>query len=500
MTNSVSFGSNPDVFERSVGLQLSYLSPTFSGHLRECDAVISRFQHVSSLLPRSAPIYALGVYGLAKARFLRYRLSKQQDDLEQSILGFTETILSLPLPLPFPNINQAFHSLTLATFLRAAESKHPEAVKYSVIYLRYRRGLPHDVHNPISSSFLVTSFLVSALVLQVGLKLGDVDQDIEEMADLCDELLDSDISTDSLTHPIILFASTIEARGKESLGVKISSEKVIGSLRRVIIRLPDLAEVSFVLAKCLIFRLFLTFSDDDYNEGMAVLDKVINLRGPGDTPSPYQAMALWTAVKFPLIRFETSGKPEHLEQAIYLNRTLVDRLSLDDPARDEVIKHLSFLQGLRLDGSGVTPKLETSTSESGRLPSFRDLTASLPELSVKPLLETTFDKHYDALSSSTINRLTDIADIEDGVNYCQQLIASYPDHLFAPDARIALGVLLGRAFECTNEIEYVNRAISAGRDSLNTANSRHNRFLSLLTLIPPLLTRLSLLRRREDLN
>jgi hypothetical protein len=89
MTNSVSLGSNPDVFERSVGLQLSYLSPIFSGHLHECDTEISLCQYVLSLLPRSAPMHALGVYGLATARLERYTLSKQQDDLEQSILGFT---------------------------------------------------------------------------------------------------------------------------------------------------------------------------------------------------------------------------------------------------------------------------------------------------------------------------------------------------------------------------------------------------------------------------
>ena len=189
-----------------------------------------------SLLPRSAPTHASDVYSLAKARFGRYLLSKQQDDLEQSILGFTEAILSLS-PLPSPNINQAFHFLTLATFFRVLESKHPEDVKQSVIYLRYRRALPHDVPNRFSS---LTSFLVSALALQAESELGDVDQDIEEMADLCDELLDSDISTDSLTRPIMAFASTVGALDEEYFVVKSPSEKVIGCPRRVIIRLPDL--------------------------------------------------------------------------------------------------------------------------------------------------------------------------------------------------------------------------------------------------------------------
>jgi len=497
-TKSVSFGTNPDVFERSAGLRLSYLSPIFSGLLRECDAEISSYQHVLSLLPRSGPTHASDVYHLATARLERYLLSQQQDDLEQSILGLTEALLSLPLPLLFPNINQAFHSLTLATLLRAAESKHPEDVKYSVIYLHYLRRLPHDVHNPFS--FPVTLFLVEALLFQAKFELGDVDQDIEEMADLCDELLDSDISTDSLTRSIMAFVSTVEARLEESIGVKIPSEKVIGCLRRVIIRLPDLPRVSIVLAKYLLRRFIITVSDDDYNEGMAILDKVINFRGPGDTPSPYQAEALSYAVRFSFFRFQMSGKPEYLEQAIYLNRTLLDRLSLEDPRRDDVIKHHSFLQERRFDGTGVTPKWKTSTSESGRLPSFRDLATSLPELSVKPIPKTTFFKHYDALSLYAIKDLTDIAEIKDGVNYCQQLIASYPDHELASYARTVLGSLLRRAFECTNEIEYLNRAISAGRDSLNTANSRLARSQSLIMLIPSLLTRLSLLRRREDAN
>jgi len=503
MTNSVSFGSNHDVFERSVGLRLSYLSPVFSVRLRECDAAISSNQHALSLLPRSAPTHVSDVYRLATARLGRYLLLDQQDDLEQSILGFTEAILSFPLPLPFPNINQAFHSLTLATFLRAGKSKHPDDVKYSVIYLRYRRGLPHDVHNPFS--FPVTSFLVSALAFQAELELGDVYENIDEMADLCGELLDSDISTDFLTSPIEAFVETINVHvvgisGDRKPKRRIPSEKVISSLRRAIIRLPDLARVSIVLAKYLLLRLEITVSDDDYNEGMAILDKVINFRGPGDTPSPYQKEALEPAVRFSFFRFLTSGKPEHLEEAIYLNRTLLDRLSLEHPARDNIIKFHSRLQGFRFDGIRVQPRWKTVIPESTKLPSFRDLTASLPELSINPLPGATFDKHRYALHLSVITRLPDIAAIEDGVNYCKELIASYPDSQPAPYARIALGFLLGRAFECTNEIEYLDRAISASRDSLNTTDSRLFRSNSRMALISALLTRLLLLKREEDLN
>jgi hypothetical protein len=441
---------------------------------------------------------ALVVYGLATARLERYLLSKQQDDLEQSILGFTEAILSLPHPLPFPNINQAFYSLSLAISLRAEKSKHPEDVKCCTIYIRYLRGLPHDVDNAFS--FPVTENLVGSLALEAHLELGDLHDNLEEMADLCDELLDSDISTESLTHPIMLFVGTVEAHHKEFLGGKVPSEKVIGCLRRWMIRLPD-SRVSIVLAKCLLRRFGITVSDDDYNEGMAVLDKVINFRGPGDMPGPHQENALDIAVKFSFCRFTASGKPEHLEQAIYLTRTLLDGMSLDHPYRDKAIKQHSDLQGLRFDGTDVAPKSGTSTSESGRLPSFRDLTASLPELSAKQISKTTLDKHRNALQVSLIADLTDLAGIEDGVNYCQQLIASYSNHpRLASYAHIALGRLLQCAFDCTNETEYLNRAISAARDSLNTANLRFERSMSLLVLIKSLLTRLLLFKCREDVN
>jgi len=56
-----------------------------------------------------------------------------------------------------------------------------------------------------------------------------------------------------------------------------------------------------------------------------------------------------------------------------------------------------------------------------------------------------------------------------------------------------------RAFECTHEIEYLNKAISAGRDNIKPANLAHESF-ALHGLIQSLLTRLRLLNRRDDLN
>jgi hypothetical protein len=71
ITTSISLGTNPDVFEWSVGLQLSYLSPLFSGRLREYNAEISSYQYALALLPRSTPTHASDVYGLATAKLGR---------------------------------------------------------------------------------------------------------------------------------------------------------------------------------------------------------------------------------------------------------------------------------------------------------------------------------------------------------------------------------------------------------------------------------------------
>jgi CHAT domain-containing protein len=499
MTNNVSLGSNPNLGERplQVDPQLSYLYFIFSGRLQECNAEISSYQSALSSPPRSASMHASNVYYLAAGRFKRYFLLNEQpeDDLEGSILGFTEAVLSLPLPrcspLPVPNIDSVFHDLTYAISLRAQKSMHPEDIKCSVVCLRCLCGLPHNVRH--SLYYPIRPNLFSFLSSQVKLNLGDVDQDIEEMADLFHELLISATPTDwfmSLTAPIKTFADAVLHHAEDE--ARIHSEKVISCLQRArstTIRLPDLHIVPLTLASCLFNRFDTTHSEDDYNEGTATLDELISFRGPGDTPSPERVRALVLAGRFSINRFVTSGLPEVLERAIDLNRTLLDGLSLEHPLRDWAIFCRSMLQDLRLDGSGLNNLIRRS-SESGNLPSFRDLTASLPELSIRPLSITTWNKHTTALRL-LIMRRTDVADIEDGINYCQQLIASYPDDSLADNAHSALVRLFHLAFECKNDIEYLNRAISAARNHLNTTTDPRCRSITLYSLIPCLFVRLS---------
>ena len=93
--------------------------------------------------------------------------------------------------------------------------------------------------------------LAYALSIQVKLELGDVDQDIEEMADLCHELLNSDIPVEILTNPIVAFCEAVVTHLKGTSQSYIPSEKVIGCLRKAVIYIPDLPNGPLLLADCL---------------------------------------------------------------------------------------------------------------------------------------------------------------------------------------------------------------------------------------------------------
>jgi hypothetical protein len=237
-------------------------------------------------------------------------LLKQLDDLEQSILHYTEAIL-LPPPWDrgWPNIAQKFFSVALLLGLRAAHTNQPDDARRAVIYLRYLCGQHPEAFN--ISPDVVKEYLVRTLGLQIMMELGDVMQDIEEMADLFLELLDSDIWTIS-TDTISSFVVVIKFRhGKWGKG-KEPPAKVIDCLRKAKIRLPDSDELTMTFARTLLNRFWLSHSNDDYEEGTAALDKILTSHASGNETSQYREAVLIIAV-FTQIRLTTSGKPEHLE-------------------------------------------------------------------------------------------------------------------------------------------------------------------------------------------
>jgi hypothetical protein len=254
------------------------------------------------------------------------------------------------------------------------------------------------------------------------LELGDVDQDIEEMAGLCDELLTSDISIEFLTDSIAKIARAVNF--KDHLEFKICSEKVTDCLRKATVRLPDLHHISIALVQSLYDRFVVSPSVDDYKEGIVILDRILTFCGSGDGSSPHRKKALELAALFAMARFMAYGTPEDLEHAIYRYRTQLDEISIEDPNRAMIVDLLSRLEGTRTANSRPTFSIPP---ESEELPSFRDLIASLPDtMTVKPedLIET-LRKHFHALS-----RTDDVANIEDGIKCYRQLLVSHPWRTF----------------------------------------------------------------------
>jgi len=493
--SKVSWNSLPTSPSRPSGSSFLNYLPFFSAS--PPDSIIHRLQNDMSSLPRTDPRRVSYVHCLAGETRSRFLSLRQQGDLEMSILSLTEAIF-LPItrdtPPPFLNIVQIFYLLSHSLFSRVEESRRPKDVKSCIKYFRYLHRQWHKVC--MKFPVPVTKALVHALAWHVESELGDVDEDIEEMADICDDLLNSDISTQSLTGPIADFAGAIRVMFKD-LKRKNRSEKVMDCLRKAIVRLPDLHQVSMVFARSLYDRFVVAPSDDDYEDGMEILDRILMFRGPGDEPSPYRKEALIRAATFAAARFNADGKPEDLEHAICRIRAQLDGTSVGDPDRARIIKRLSFLEGFRLDGTGHTQDAPSIPPESGRLPSFHELIASLPEaMAVKPNLETLM-KHIDALQASHIKQLTDVADIEDGIKFCRHLLVSYPRSELASFARPALCFLL---FQCTHKTRYLNEAIWVTRDSTNSTIPLSSRDLLHVQLIVLLSTRLELLRQEGDFH
>jgi hypothetical protein len=161
---------------------------------------------------------------------------------------------------------------------------------------------------------------------------------------------------------------------------------------------------------------------------MAPLDKVIALYPPADTPSDYAGRVLHLAANLARVRFLFFGDPEYLEEAILRFRTYLGSLSPEDPERGPTMDALVELQRSRFDKSSFkkgVPELDSEDPEAIDRPSFSPLTASLsqsnsdktPSLAVDDLIQ-----RNEVLRS--MKRITNKAEIKEGVEYCRLFLAS----------------------------------------------------------------------------
>ena len=467
----------------------------FSDHLHMFNNDIPVLRHVVTTLPRASPMRINCIQALALALNGRYRLVGHVDDLDESILHYTELIFLLPhWDGRCQNLAQNFFSLAQLLHLRLDHTGQPEDVKYSVIYLRYllrRQSLEAFNISPDE----VKENLVQALALHAWLELGDVIQDIEKMTDLFLELLNSDIWTIS-THTFISFAGVVKHQLQRWGEGKEPPTKVIDCLRKakqkLKLSLQDSNLLSILLATTLFERFRITYSDDDFEEGTAILGKFLTSPA-GDEPSLYRH-ALIVITLFAQLRFLASFKPEHLEEAMYRCRELLAWVPPEDPYHSSVAHCLANLRFVQFEDFGVGGLQEEHSwdSTSSGQPSFRDLMASLESPSMAHE-----NQRLNILQSAS--GMTDMAEIEKAIEPCRLLLASFhPSSMFKIPAICALGSLLLRAFRFTKNIECLNEAISIHQEGLNFPNAAN--FAVVPPLIDTLTVRFNLRHSREDLD
>ena len=400
----------------------------------------------------------------------RYGQSKQQDDLDKSILHFTESLLFPPLSwlAHGPKILDVLYFLARSIFVRSIASEEPEGAIYAAIYLRHLRGL---AHTPLIPRQQVTALLVETLELQMELKASDVVQILEEMTALTQELLTSDPSSEDTTYAIACFAFAVGRAGLKlsNLSLDLLNE-IIECLRLARVHKPEVQVVHFFLLSCLVTRYGYTLNNE-LDEAVQILDEMITSSFPGD-----ELLAAYQKLVPALAMFRSmmmDSHPEHSEEAIYRSRAFLASSSAEDPLYPAWSQLLESAANNRFENFGPIDGLEVSSSSDPLLP-WR-LPAHVTQK--MPPLEELLDRI----------RNNSITDIEEAIELGRSILASSdPSDL---ESSSEFCDILYEAFERTRNINYLNESIDTLRQLLARRPPKFLRLAMIGLLLSSLETR-----------
>jgi CHAT domain-containing protein/tetratricopeptide (TPR) repeat protein len=471
---------------------------------------------------------------LAMARFARYRQSHQKEDLDNSILHFTEVIFLPPMSRagPYLNLFQTLFRLAVALLERSEEFEQPEGIKYSFKYLRHLRRLPLESFSVPRTD--VTTSLIRALRTQVRLGAGNGTQDIKEMVVLCNELLSP---SDSTVIPTAAFSYLREATNIEFHRGLLTEmlDEVIECLRDAVkVYLPDSYDawhqVMYALGYTLGIRFIKTHSKEDYDEATAVLERILE---PGGCPDSFRVETSSLAMVLAHGRSAFFQEPEYSEVAISRLREGFSSPFLDKSLRLLLTSSLATRTGIRFREYSLNESLEeaktyisqlvsasssSSVTESAELFSWSDFvreTYSATDIQQKiehleSLLSITppgtqryvdclghLEKWYEAKSRLT----SEISDIEESIKYSRlSLDVTHASDPWRINRLGSLRNILFLAFQKTRNISYLDKSITVGYEILELKTAQQAHFQATRMLVASLLTRERLLGRIEDLH
>ena len=411
----------------------------------------------------------------------------------------------------------------MALIERFEKFEQSSGVKYSVEYLRYLHGLhldpfglPRDV---------VTASLIQALATQARLGDGDGTRNIKEMLVLCRELLTLNLSAGFHDSIFLLLARAVN--DESDRGRVQSLDPVIEWLRDVVkMCLPVSRFVFYALASALRIRFEEAYSNDDYEEAMALLERILDPNQPGECPGFLRDQASLVVTMLTQFRSAIFKSPENTEVAISRLRSLLNS-SFDGERRLSFAQLLALQAQIRFRHYSVSESLEEANSytsqvadilsseileESGVVPvpavgldleSYSTMRIAEKIQHMEELLSNTpsgTDRHDECLThlarwyDGKSSRTNDISDIEESIKYNRLgLNATHSSSLRRVLSLMSLQTLHFRAFKKTNEISYLNEAITAGYDILGSKSAEHIHFLTVILLVSSLLTREKLL-------
>jgi CHAT domain-containing protein/tetratricopeptide (TPR) repeat protein len=440
------------------------------------------------------------LYRLAELRTQRRKLSNQKSDFDKAIAHLTEIIL---LP-PTHHLFLAFFHLAVFLNSRFEFYRQPDDLKSSIKYYRFLRVNFHSLepfHIPHTSGDL-SSNLLRALAHNLALTPGDMVQDLEEIVALIPEFITADI----LTHPR---KQAVEAFGKAVTETEMfhredtqqAANRVIQVLREAAVLNPDLV-VSFALARCLAACFKTTLAMDDYEEAIAIADKIVATHSPGNNPTMIQTDAMMLVSHLLVSRLNTFSRPEYLEDAVHRIHSFVP--CLPDEERTLLAGILHSLTRRRFQYFGVAG----NSGGASPIPYFHLRTGvhfgggPIVGIRVGSQMEEEL-RHLCEVAAAIMNG--EITDVEAVVERSRKLLPlqqSKDQWSSETEFARAFAEILSNAYQSTKRLDYLNEAITTLHD-LHKRISAPNKAMHFNVghgLLHSLIVRLRLLARREDLE
>ena len=465
----------------------------------------------------------------------RYTLSHQKEDLDKTILHYTEALLLSPISQgePFLKVVQTLLRLAMTVLSRFEEFKEPDGIEYAVQYLRYIRRFPldsFDLDMDVPRT-LVTASLIRALRAQVQSGSGNWTQDIKEMVVLCSELICSNKSEDVPTATFSCLGSAVAHVDLNHGAPTEMLDEVIECLRDAV-REFSLAPASYKVMNALAYALGTRFrkshSMEDYEEAIVVLERILE---PGGCPDSFRGGPLSLSISLADGRSVIFSDPEYSEVAIarlregstspFLNKKLrliftsclaaQTGIRFREYSLDESLEEANYYISQLVNASSSLSLAESaevfcSSEEIRGAYSAKDIQQKIGYLehllSIIPPETKRYIEclgHLENWYESKFHRTNDISDLEGAIKYSRlSLDATRVGDKWEITPLLSLHSILLLAFEETREIKYLNESIAIGCDILESKTGQQHHLPATMRLVNSLLAREQLLGRIED--